>query len=156
MQDDSLFVAIALIRRIESSGTKWLGRLNPATKSLRFVLAYPDSMARMRQSIGEAVAWEYQLDQKKDLLVSSMAQLNYEFTESVPAVSNGVPISVSFYNVELYGNSAKVKVDKDEKNYWLTSQEIWQGRSDVGLPLDPLIQQVVAGSQVINEWESSR
>lgn len=156
MNDDDLVpVAVALIRNIEPSGTRWLGTMNPATNTLRFVFSYPDGKSTMRQCLGEAVAWELSLNATKELVVSSMAQLNFDFPDSVPAIANRQPLRVAFYNVELYGKSAREKIANNPDCQWLSSHEIWNGVSEKGNRVDPLVQQLIAGSKVIQEWESS-
>lgn len=132
-----------------------MGRKNEATGLLKFVVGQPTGSESLRESVTEAIVWELGLDRKQDFLVSSMAQLNYDFPNSVEAVRGSQPLRVSFYNIEIYRRDAKQRLNDDENNVWLTSEEIWEGQSDTGHKLDPLVQQLVTQSEVIRSWESS-
>jgi hypothetical protein len=152
---ETILLSVALIRKLGDQGIRWLGRRNEATGLLKFVIGQPTGAESLREVVTQAVAWEMGLDRKHDFLVSSMAQLNFNFRDSVPAVRGGQPLKVSFYNIEIYRRGVMKNLDDDPRNVWLTSEEIWDGRSEDGQRLDPLVQQLVSQSQVIRSWESS-
>lgn len=157
---DPLLLAIALIRKIDVDSesqrtTRWLARQSPVTGKLRFVVGYPENRGLMRENLMEEIGWEFGLDPKIDFVISKMAQLNYEFPDSLPIIADQVPLVVAFYNVEMYGKRARGIIDEDTQNVWLTSEEIWQAKSESGLALDPLVHQLITTSQVIRSWESS-
>ncbi|MEL7497829.1 MAG: hypothetical protein AAFN77_09480 [Planctomycetota bacterium] len=155
MDDENILIAVALVRRHGPSGTKWLGKLNPATNTIRFPIGFADSKETLRDSVIETVAWELGINPKRDILVSRMAQLNFEFANSVPAVVDQKPFIASFYNVEIYGRSPRESIGCDPQVRWLSSEEIWTGKSRDGELLDPLIFQMVTRTQVIRQWEST-
>jgi hypothetical protein len=153
---ETILLSVALVRKLDDrGGVLWMGRKNPATGSLKFVVGQPSGPESLREAVTEAIVWELGLDRKKDFIVSSMAQLNFDFPDSVPAVRGNQPLRVSFYNIELYRRDAMKLLDDDPNNVWLTSEEIWDGRSADGLVLDPMVQQLVTQSEVIRSWESS-
>lgn len=156
MSTETIALSIALIRKKDDQGLRWLGRLNPATDTLKFVMAFPAEKESFRESVTKEISWELGLDRKSDFLVSNMAQLNAEFPESLPAVTNGTPLKVSFYNVEIYRRPILAALIEDEQNFWLSSEEIWAGQmSDGTKRLDAMLHQMITKSEVIRSWESS-
>ena len=155
MEPEIIPIAVALIRKTESNGIFWLGRNQKAGDLLKFIVSQPLAGKSLRESITEEIAWELDLDRSKDFLVSNMAQLNFDFPESVPAVKNAQPLKVTFYNVELYRRSVRQQLDDDPRSTWLSSTEIWDGRAENGLRLDPFMQQIITRSEVIRAWETS-
>ncbi len=152
---ENIWLTVALIRKYDDGTVHWLGRLNDATETLRFVIAEREPQTSMRTSLAAEVAWQFDLDPNQDLLVSNMAQLNADFPDSVPAIQGDLPLRVSFFNVDLYRKQVRQRIAEDPQNHWLTSDEIWAGVSRQGLRIDPLIHQLITRSQVIRSWESS-
>ena len=155
MAPEILPIAVALIRKTDSNGIFWLGRNQKPDGMLKFVISEPLERKSLRESITEEVAWELDLDRSKDFLVSNMAQLNYDFPASVPAVKNSHPLKVTFYNVEIYRRSVRERLDDDPNSTWLSSTEIWDGKTANGQRLDPFMHQLITKSEVIRAWETS-
>lgn len=155
MEAEIIPIAVALIRKIDDNGIFWLGRKKQIDGLLKFVIGQPMPRKSLRESITAEVAWEFELNRSRDFLVSNMAQLNFDFPESVPAVKNAQPLKVSFYNVEIYRRSVMQQLDGDPQNVWLTSNEIWDGQTADGQRLDPFVHQLITRSEVIRSWETS-
>ena len=155
MDKEIIPIAVALIRKNDANGTCWLGRRKQADGLLTFVIGQAMPRKSLRESITAEVAWEFDLDRGKDFLVSNMAQLNFDFPESVPAVKNAQPLKVSFYNIEIYRRGVLRELDEDSQNQWLTSTEIWDGQAVDGQRLDPLVHQLITRSEAIRSWETS-
>ena len=155
MEPEIIPIAVALIRKTDSNGIFWLGRNQKEDGLLKFVVSQPMERKSLREAITEEVAWEFDLDRSKDFLVSNMAQLNYDFPASVPAVKNAQPLKVTFYNVEIYRRSVRQQLDDDPRSTWLSSTEIWDGKTASGLRLDPFMHQLITKSEVIRAWETS-
>lgn len=155
MDNETIPIAVALIRKIDKDGLLWLGRKKQADGLLTFVVGQAMQRKSLRESITAEVAWEFDLDRSKDFLVSNMAQLNFDFPESLPAVKNAQPLKVSFYNIEIYRRGVTQQLDDDPRNQWLTSNEIWDGHTADGQPLDPFVHQLITRSEAIRSWETS-
>ena len=155
MEPEIIPIAVALIRKIDSNGIFWLGRNQKADGLLKFIVSQPMERKSLRESITEEIAWELDLDRSKDFLVSNMAQLNFDFPASVPAVKDAQPLKVTFYNVELYRRSVRQQLEDDPRSTWLSSTEIWDGKTEAGLRLDPFMHQLITKSEVIRAWETS-
>jgi len=155
MESETIPIAVALIRKTDDNGIFWLGRTQKDNGLLKFVVGQPLARNSLREAITEAVAWELDLDRSKDFLVSNMAQLNYDFPASVPAVKNNQPLKVTFYNVEIYRRSVRKQLDEDPRSTWLSSTEIWDGQTANGQRLDPFMHQLITRSEVIRAWETS-
>ena len=150
---DKLDIGVALLRKIDQQ-IHWLGILNATKRQIDFVIADRLEKESLRESITREVAWKIDIDRKRDLIVSNMAQLNINFETVLQGRSEPTEIACSFYNVELYRKSAIAKVDKDENLIWLTSNEICDGVSKDGFPLAPLFILLNGRAKVIQHWET--
>ena len=149
----SLEIGVALIRKI-GERIHWLGKNNPARQQIDFVIANRLEKESWRDAIMREVAWELDLDRKRDMVVSNMAQLNLEFSAVLPRQTDPAQIACAFYNVELYGKSAKAKVEENEDFLWLTSNEICDGVTETGIRIDPLWMLLNERAKVIQHWET--
>jgi len=150
---DKLEIGVALIRKIDQR-IRWLGILNSATQQIDFVIADRLEKESLRESISREVTWKIDIDRKRDIVVSNMAQLNIDFETDLPGRSEPTNIVCAFYNVELYRKSAVAQVDQDENLIWLTSNEICDGVTKDGIKLNPLIVLLNERAKVIQHWES--
>lgn len=150
---NKLELGVALIRKI-GKRIHWLGKHNRAKKQIDFVIAQRLEKESWRDTIMREVAWELDLDRKRDMIVSNMAQLNVEFEAILPGQSDTIKIISAFYNVELYRKGTLEKVDQNEDFLWLSSNEICDGVSDSGIPISPLVILLNEEAKVIQHWES--
>ena len=150
---DELEIGVALIRKIDQR-IQWLGKNNPSQQQIDFVIANRLEKESWRETIMREVAWELDLDGKRDMVVSNMAQLNLEFESVLPGQIDPSQITCAFYNVELYGKPAKAKVEQNKNFIWLTSNEICDGVTRTGVPISPLWMMLNDRAKVIQHWES--
>lgn len=148
------FQSIALIRRIEDGKNLWLARAsNRRPGMVDFIAAPRLGTESFRETIRREVGWVLDLDPKRDLLVSSMAQLNLEFVASWPNSTSDSHIAASFFLVEIYGRRAMQKIEEDPANRWLTSGEVCSGSLETGETLDPRLLFLLDRAKVINAWD---
>lgn len=152
-RSDHLEIAVALVRKIDKQ-IRWLGILDAEKKQVDFVVAQRLEKESWRESVTREVAWKLELDRHRDFIVSNMAQINSEFEAVLPGNSETTKIACTFYNVELYRKSTVLKVEQDEHLIWLTSNEICNGATQDGIPLNPLIVLLNEHVKVIQHWES--
>lgn len=152
---EKLHLAVALVRNQTKDGVRWLARWNDSRQHLEFILGERLEGERFRETIVREVAWELGLDREQDMLVSNMAQLNMQFVDRLPRGYSAADVTVAFYNVLPYGQSALDQITEDEFNFWVTSEEICAGVSNSGRPFDPMVTYLVDRSEVIQSWESS-
>ena len=150
---DTLEIGVALIRQVDQR-IVWLGKHNRVTQQVDFVIADRLEKESWREAVTREVAWELGLDRKRDIMVSNMAQLNVEFKSTLPGQSEPTSIVCAFYNVELYGKSARESVRQNEDFLWLNSNEICAGVTESGLPISPFLILLNQQSKVIQHWES--
>lgn len=150
---DKLEIGVALIRKI-GQRVLWLGKHNQVQQQIDFMIAHRLEKESWRDAIMREVAWELDLDRKQDMVVSNMAQLNLEFAAALPGQVDLTQIVCAFYNVELYGKSAKAKVEENQEFLWLTSNEICEGVSEAGVPISPLLMMLNGRAKVIQHWET--
>lgn len=148
-------LSVALIRKTYNQSLQWLARLDPKTKKLTFVVSERLGKESFREATTREVAWELRLDRQRDFLVANMAQMNLEFIDQLPDHRNKCHVTVSFYNVEIYRKDVVKSLEEDPNNFWVTSEEICDGKTQCGRVFHPLIPYLVARSNVIQYWESS-
>lgn len=151
---EKLEIGVALIRKIDEK-IHWLGKLGDTKSQIEFVIAHRLEKESWRETIMREVSWQLEIDRKRDIVVSNMAQLNVDFEAVVPGASSApAQISCAFYNVQLYRKAAVKKISENEKFVWLTSGEICNGVTKQGTPLDPLVIMLNEQAKVIQHWES--
>lgn len=148
------FQSIALIPRDHEGKNRWLARSQRhQPKVLNFISAPRLGTESFRETIRRETAWTLNLDPKKDLLVSSMAQLNLEFVATFPNEIHPSHIGVSFFMVQIYGKAALQQVEADSANRWLSSREVCEGPLPKGEKLDPRLSFLLKRAKVINAWD---
>jgi len=153
MENTSL--AVALIRKSYNQQLCWLARLDKSQQQLEFVIGERLEGESFRETTIREVAWLMQLDRKRDFLVSNMAQMNLEFVDQLPGQFQKSHVQVSFYNVEIYRKEIVQVLEKDPNNFWVTSDEICDGRTRCGRKFNPIVPYLINRSNVIQHWESS-
>ena len=151
---EKLEIGVALIRKVDEK-IHWLGKLNDTKTQVAFVIARRLEKESWRETIMREVSWQLEIDRKRDIVVSNMAQLNVEFEAVLPGASSApAQISCAFYNVQLYRKAAVEKIKENDTFIWLTSGEICNGVTESGIPLDPLVIMLNEQAKVIQHWES--
>jgi len=151
---DSLEIGVALIRKIDQQ-ILWLGKLNEEGSRIDFVIAERLEKESWRETIMREVAWQLEIDRRRDIVVSNMAQLNVDFETTMPGTSTALTrINCAFYNVELYRKAALEKIKQNQAFVWLTSKEICSGVTESGIALNPLVILLNEKAKVIQHWES--
>ncbi len=146
---------IALARNFDTGKMlRWLAVYRKESRSLNFVIADRLEGESFREAIMREVAWELDVD-RKAFLTSKMAQLNLEFMETLPHSSVETHYHVAFYNVEVYRPALLEMIQSRTDLIWVTSEEICNGATDLGVPFDPTLTYLINRSQVIQHWESA-
>ena len=146
-------LGVALIRRIEQR-VQWLGKYNETRRQVDFVTALRLEKESWRETIMREVAWQLEVDRRRDFVVSSMAQMNINFETRFLHQAESTQVAAAFYNVELYRKAAMDRIAANEDFIWLTSNEICDGVTEDGLRIDPLLVLLNKEAQVIQYWES--
>ena len=147
--------SIALIRNFDTGKMlRWLAVYQKKSRSLNFVTGDRLQGESFRESILREVAWQLDID-RKDFLTSKMAQLNLEFIETLPHTSVERHYHVAFYNVEVYRRDVIEKIHNRSELTWVTSEEICDGKTKLGVPFDPTLGYLINRSDVIQHWESA-
>jgi hypothetical protein len=150
---EKIELGLALIRKLEQQ-VLWLGKFNDAKEQIDFVTAKRLEKETFREAITREVAWELEIDRRRDFVVSSMAQLNINFITTLPGNSDTTQVAAAFYNVELYRRAVIEKIGESPKFVWLNSTEVCDGISKEGIKLDPLLVLLNQEAHVIQHWES--
>ncbi len=152
---EKISFSVALIRKTYNQSLRWLARLDKSKKHLVFVVGRRLQEESFRETTIREVAWELMLDRQRDFLVSNMAQMNLEFIDQLPGRFEKSHVRVSFYNVEVYRKEVVEELENDPDNFWVTSEEICNGKTRCGRRFDPIVPYLVNRSSVIQYWESS-
>lgn len=148
--------SIALIRNFDT-GTmlRWLAVYDPKKSSLNFVTGERLEGESFRESVLREVAWTLDIERASDFLTSKMAQLNLEFVETLPHLPVETHFHVSFYNVEVYRQRVLDAIAAREDLHWVTSEEICNGKTTLGVPFDDTLVYLINRSGVVQHWESA-
>ena len=147
--------AIALVRNFDTGKMlRWLAVYRKQSRSLNFVTADRLEGESFREAILREVAWQFDVD-RNDFLTSKMAQLNLEFMETLPHSSIETHYHVAFYNVEVYRPKVMEMIHSRTDLVWVTSEEICNGETRLGVPFDPTLNYLINRSAVIQHWESA-
>jgi hypothetical protein len=148
-------IVVALIRHVDEQ-ILWLAQHNGSHRQMEFVVGRRLEGEQKRETVSREVSWALGLNRNSDFLVSSMAQLNLEFVDTLPGQSGPTHNLVSFYNVEIYRTQVIDYLHTNDELVWLSSKEICQGKTQDGIPIDPLLIALNKRGNVIQHWESRR
>lgn len=147
----TLILAMALIRHRSENGSRWLTKWNGCRGMYELICAQRLEDEPFRETVAREVAWQLNIG-RRDFLVSNMAQLNLEYDDVLPGDCDPTHIAISFYNVDLYRQSARETVEANENLAWLPSPEICQGITPCGKPLNPVHCSLINRARVIESW----
>lgn len=147
----SLILAMALIRNRSANGSTWLTKWNGCRGMFELICAQRLEDESFRETVAREVAWQLNIE-RRDFLVSNMAQLNLEYDDLLPGECEPTHIAVSFYNVDLYRKTARQAVETNSQLAWLPSSEICQGITPCGKVLNPVHCSLINRARVIESW----
>jgi hypothetical protein len=151
---EKIELAVALIRSTESGSLRWLVKHGTNGEKPSLIIGNRLERETFRETVTREVGWELNLDRKRDFLVSSMAQMNLEFTDRLPGHSETSHIAASFYNVEVYRSQVLEQLRADDTCFWIDSAAVCDGVTRQGQILNPIVPYLVNRSSVIQHWES--
>ena len=139
--------SVALIRHPEQLENKWLAYWDEGRRRYDFVTAERLEDESFRESLDREVAWILDIRRGKDYLISSQARLHLDVpVESELAETFFV---VEFYIVDLYGKSGRASVELNKQLCWLSSDEVLSGQTSAGVPVNPLLVELLRKADVI-------
>ena len=144
-------LAIALIPETAEGTGKWLCVWQRDRKCFDFVSATHEREDSPRESLLAEVCASLSLA-KRDILVSSMAQLNLEFELSVPSQSAPTRVAVAFYHVFMYRQAAMETLAQLTDIRWLIASELLGGETSDGYAVSHELHQMLVKSDVIPSW----
>ena len=147
----TLILAMALIRNRAEDGSTWLTKWNGCRGMYELICAQRLENESFRETVAREVAWQLDID-RRNFLVSNMAQLNLEYDDLLPGDCEPTHIAVSFYNVDLYRKPAREAIKKNDQLAWLPSSEICRGITPCGKPLNPVHCSLINRARVIETW----
>ena len=148
---DKFFISIALVQKSVAGKTFWL--LREQDELLRFIVGNRLEKESFRETVIREVAWQLNLDRRRDMLVSNMSQLSIEFDEQLPDSSGQRHVALAFYNVHLNRQKVIDVVDAENSNHWVTASEICLGRSDDGRQIDSEIVGWINKYEIVKPWQ---
>ena len=140
------FQSVALIRRMDGEQTRWLVKWDERYQHWKLVRSERLEAESFREVILREVAWELDLDRKRDFAVSKMPRLCMEYVGSLPERDGDLHIAVAFYMVPIYRAEALQRLESEEF-LWINSEELCRGITSDDVEIDP------QGVSWINRWE---
>lgn len=146
--------AIGMIRREAANGRhEWLARWHEGRTCYTFVEAHKLKEETFRQSLLREIGWATGLRNGKDYLVSGAPRAHLQFTEAENCHADPVWFIVEFYLVELFGKRHRAILNEDEKNCWLSAEQIQVGQAPDGRPLCPRLHSLIKQADILAPWQ---
>lgn len=145
------FVSIALVQKTVNGQTSWL--LLDQNGHLQFIVGERLERESFRETVIREVAWQLNLNRRRDMLVSNMSQLSVEFEESD---SDGLDrhVAIAFYNVHLNKQSAIEIVNSNPSVVWVSAAEICAGQTGKGRTIHPEVVGWINRYEVVRPWQT--
>ncbi len=125
---------------------RWFGRWCYVGGHYDFVSCEGESRETLRDAAQRAMTEDLGLA-SRDVLVSNMAQLNLEYVEQqCHGPSHEI---VAFYIVHLYRAAARAEVDQNADGRWLTAEELLEGTTSDGKPINPRLTALLRQHELI-------
>ena len=118
---------------------------------LEFIVGCRLERENFRETVIREVAWQLNLDRRRDMLVSNMSQLSIEFEE--PTVDSFRHVALAFYNVHLSKKKVIESVDRDQASQWVTAAEICGGQTSGGQLIHPEVVGWINKYEVVRPWQ---
>ncbi len=149
---EKIFKSVALIQHSPAGQKKMLLRQKTPDAAWQFVVADRLEGESFRESVSREVAWELRLKSRSGFLVSSMAQLSVEYTDTLCDGSERL-VSVTFVNVHIYREEVLQELNEDPLNRWFSAAEICHGQAPSGALIDPRVVDWINRWEVIQPWQ---
>ena len=150
-----LYLAVALIRECSSEGTRHLIRRPNPSQPWQFIRTPRLEGESDRHALSREVALQLGLENSRDILVSTMAQLTIEDDVDIQVAAPDQPsrLSISFYPVQLYGPELRRSLKNSQDLYWANAEEICAGQTQANGPIDPQVVKWIRRWDIIQHWE---
>lgn len=147
-----MFRSVALIQKTGAVPSQFLLHSDNSSDHVMFVVAERLGKESFREAVTREVAWQLDLDRRKDFLVSSMAQLSKEYLELSPIDQSQVHVAVAFYSVQIYRNRVIRQLDENPRYQWVSAAEICAGYTERGETIDPQVVKWINRWRVVEPW----
>ena len=149
---DQRFRSVALIQQSGETPARFFLRWNDEDSKFEFVVGDRIDKESFRETVTREVAWQLDLDRKRDFLVANMAQLNMEYVEVSPFDQSQTHVAVAFYNVHVYRKQVLQTLNDDTDSKWVSSKEICDGQTTDGEMIDPQVVEWINRWRIIEPW----
>ena len=146
------YQSIALVQRTEGNSTRFLLRWQPVWQRWEFIVGQRLNNESFRETIIREIGWQLRLSRSSDFIVSSMAQLSLEFSETLPDQASR-QVAIAFYHVHIYRAEVLDYLIGDANNRWVSAAEICAGQSDDGDVIHPEIVAWINRWKVVQPWQ---
>ena len=151
MTMEKTFLSIGLVQRTHNGRTQWL--LDESQEALRFIVGHRLEKESFRETVIREVAWQLDLDRKKDFIVSNIAQISVEFVEAKPHEFHEEHIALAFYNVYLSKRNVITRLNEDPSKTWVSAAEICAGTASNGRRIQSDVVGWINKYEVVRPWQ---
>jgi hypothetical protein len=148
-----LFQSVAFVQKSGAPRSRLLLRQQDGTGYLQFIVGERIEKESFRETAIREVAWQLNLDPKRDFIVSSISRLSMEYVSILPGDDRERHVAVSFYPVHIYRRAVLGMLDSDPVNHWVSEAEICSGITVGNVPIDPLIVHWINKWQLLQPWK---
>lgn len=146
----SVIVSIALIQKRDAGRTRWL--LLEKNDELQFIVSDCLESESFREAAIREVAWQLNLDRRRDILVANMSQLSIDFKEPTSFGCNRY-VALAFYNVHVHKQRVVDLLSAKKSVVWVSAAELCAGICDKGRRIHPEIVGWINKYEVVRPWQ---
>ncbi|MFN3157744.1 MAG: hypothetical protein ACE37I_00430 [Rubinisphaera brasiliensis] len=133
---NSFVGSVALVRHPEDEENRWLLKWSDTELQYRMIIAKRLEGETYRECLDREIAWELELRQNRDYLISNMSRLHIEEILQLDDECHGTFFLLEFFAVDLYGKTSKASVEANPALRWISTQEILAGQTQQGEGID--------------------
>lgn len=145
-------LAMALVKKIEGSKTRWLTVWNSKNQFWEIISTRKLEKESGIVALTREVAWTLNLNGKKDFVISKMALLHAFMSAGESWNPFGRCVNLDFYTLEVYRKTVLAELERNQQISWLSSESICAGKTANHQIVDPLFCRWNQKWKLIQPW----
>lgn len=148
---ETSFLSIGLIHRYDQEQSQYLVRKQDSDELWSPIVGQRLEKESFRETIIREIGWVLELDRRKDFLVSNMSITSQEYVQEEAPENRHY--AIAFYRAKLFTRAARQKIDEDQRNIWVSPQQLCDGVIRDQQKIDPEVVSWINRWSVLNPWE---
>jgi len=140
--------ALALIRREEHGRPRWLLQWNPSWNAFSFVGGHKRPEESFRECMVREIGEELGLEDGTDFVMGGAPAAHLEYNAWSHGAREETAYTMELFDVQLEP-SARVAIEANPANRWLSEDEIRTGRCTDGRPVSGTVNLILTKARVL-------